>query len=88
MLSVFQHGATDALTFGEICDALTGTWNIVVGASADDLEALRNQGYFGFDEADLQRNAVAFAERLKELNLAVEPSDGLVLCAKDIGEAL
>ena len=88
MLSVLPHDATDALRFDQLCAALRDTWNIVVGGSDADLEVLRDQGYFGFDEAHLQRNAVAFAERLKELNLAVEPSDGLVLCAKDIGETL
>ena len=48
----------------------------------------KTKGYFGFDEADLGRNAAAFAERLKSLNLAIEPSDGLILCSSDIGEVL
>ena len=59
-----------------------------MGGSGTDSETLRQSGYFGFDEKDLQRNALAFAERLKGLNLAVEPSDGLVLCSRDIGEVL
>ena len=59
-----------------------------MGGGGGDYEALRQQGYFGFDEADIERNALAFAERLKSLNLAHEPSDGLVLCSRDIGEAL
>ena len=86
MLSVFPTDPVDTLDFAQACAALAATWSVRVGGSADDFEVLRNQGYFGFDEADLQRNSLAFAERLKELNLAIEPSDGLVLCAKDIGD--
>ena len=86
MLSVFPQCATDTVDFAQVCAALADTWNIRIGGLTDDLEMLRNQGYFGFDEADLQRNSVAFAARLKELNLAIEPSDGLVLCAKHISE--
>lgn len=86
MLSVFPTDPTNTLDFTQACAALATTWSVRIGGCSDDFEALRNQGYFGFDEADLQRNTVAFAERLKELNLAIEPSDGLVICAKDIGE--
>ena len=86
MLSIFPTDPTSTLDFTQTCDALAATWSVRIGGCSDDFEALRNQGYFGFDEADLQRNSVAFAERLKELNLAIEPSDGLVICAKDIGE--
>ncbi len=85
MLSVLDETAS-VVHFEEVCTRLRGTWNVVVGGSAADPETLRKQGYFGFDEADLQRNAVAFADRLKSLNLAVEPSDGLVLCAGDVGD--
>lgn len=85
MLSILDREAS-AVTFEEVCARLRDTWNIVVGGVGTDAETLRQQGYFGFDEADLQRNAVAFADRLKDLNLAVEPSDGLVLCSRDVGE--
>ena len=88
LLTVLDEDPASAVTFDDVCGRLRDTWSIVVGGSGDDYEALRKQGYFGFDEADLERNAVAFAERLKGLNLAIEPSDGLVLCARDIGEAL
>lgn len=87
LLTVLDEDPTSAMTFDDFCGRLRDTWSIVVGGGGSDYEALRQQGYFGFDEADLERNAVAFAERLKGLNLAIEPSDGLVLCAKD-GEAL
>ena len=86
MLSILDREAARAITFEDVCVRLEETWSVVVGGAAADPETLRKQGYFGFDEADLQRNAVAFADRLKSLNLAVEPSDGLVLCSRDVGE--
>ncbi|MDD9981624.1 MAG: hypothetical protein OXU81_09745 [Gammaproteobacteria bacterium] len=88
MLSILDHDAGTAITFDEVCAELFSTWRIVVGAGAADSDTLRQHGYFGFDESDLRENAAAFAERLKELNLAVEPSDGLVLCSRDVGDVL
>ena len=88
MLSILHHDAASAITFDAVCAKLLDTWGIVVGGGTDDAESLRQHGYFGFDESDLRANAMAFAERLKELNVAVEPSDGLVLCSRDIGEVL
>ena len=88
MLSILDHDAQSAITLEEVCDRLRNTWSIVIGGSGSDAEKLRQQGYFGFDETNLQRNAAAFAERLKSLNLAVEPSDGLILCSRGIGEVL
>ena len=88
MLSILDHNAQSAIRFDEVCDRLNDTWGIVVGGSGTDGETLRKQGYFGFDEAHLQRNANAFAARLESLNLAVEPSDGLILCSREIGEVL
>ncbi len=86
MLSILDQEAASPASFEKVCARLRDTWRIVVGGVGTDPETLRQQGYFGFDEADLQRNAVAFADRLKSLNLAVEPSDGLVLCSRDVGE--
>lgn len=88
MLSILPHEASSAITFDELCEKLRCTWSIVVGGHAKDYEILRRSGYFGFDEADLQRNAAAFGTRLESLNLAVAPSDGLVLCSREIGEVL
>lgn len=88
MLSILHHDVGRAIRFNELCEKFLATWRIVVGGSAADSEVLRQHGYFGFDESDLRENATAFAERLKELNLAVEPSDGLVLCSRDVGEVL
>lgn len=88
MLTILHEDPARAMTFDDVCGRLRDTWSIVVGGVVGDYEALRQQGYFGFDEADIERNAAAFAERLKGLHLAVEPSDGLVLCSRVIGEAL
>ena len=88
MLSILLHDAARAITFDEVCAKLRTTWGIVVGGGGADSEMLRQQGYFGFDESDLRANATAFSRCLKDLNLAVEPSDGLVLCSRDVAEVL
>lgn len=88
MLSILDRDAARAITLYEVCAELRATWRIVVGGGGADSEILRQHGYFGFDESELRENATAFAERLKELNLAAEPSDGLVLCSRDVGEVL
>lgn len=88
MLSISGIEAENAIPLDEVCKWLAETWNVVVGARVGDLDALREQDYFGFDEEDLQQNTAAFAQRLKSLNMAFEPSDGLVLCSRDIGEVL
>lgn len=88
LMTILHEDPARAMTFDQVCSRLRDTWDILVGGGASDYEALRTNGYFGFDEADLDLNAVAFADRLKGLNLAVEPSDGLVLCSRNVGEAL
>ena len=88
MLSASGIEAGNAIPLDDVCERLGETWSVVVGALGRDLEALREQDYFGFDEEDLRHNTAAFAHRLKSLNMAFEPSDGLVLCSTDIGEVL
>lgn len=88
MLSILDHDAAKAITFDEVCTDLRTTWGVVSGGGTGESELLRHHGYFGFDESDLRMNATGFSERLVELNLAVEPSDGLVLCSRDVGEVL
>ena len=88
MLSILDHDAAKAITFDDMCTLLRTTWGVVSGGGKGESELLRQHGYFGFDESDLRMNAGRFAERLAELNLAVEPSDGLVLCSRDVGEVL
>ena len=88
MLSILDANAGDAIDLDEACVRLRDTWRVVVGALGSDLEALRDQDYFGFDEEDLRHNTAAFSRHLKSLNMAFEPSDGLVLCSTDIGDVL
>ena len=88
MLSILDHDAAKAITFDEVCAGLRTTWAVVAGGGEGESEMLRHNGYFGFDESDLRMNAAGLAVRLAELNLAVEPSDGLVLCSRDVGEVL
>ena len=64
LLTILHEDPARAMTFDDVCGRLRDTWSIVVGGCGGDYEALRGQGYFGFDEADLERNAAAFAERL------------------------
>jgi hypothetical protein len=62
---------------------------VCFGACDNDNSILRENGYTGLDQdEDLEKNSVAFVDMLKKLNLAVEPSDGLVLCAVDPEELL
>ena len=88
MLSVLDADAANAVDLDEACERLRDTWRVVVGALGTDLEALREQSYFGFDEEDLRHNTAAFSRHLKSLNMAFEPSDGLMLCSTDIGDVL
>jgi hypothetical protein len=88
LLSVLNEDPQDAVPFDELCRRLADTWRVVIGGNGDDLSSLRAQGYFGFDEEDLRANAAAFVNRLKSLNLAAEPSDGLVLCSTEVGGIL
>ena len=88
MLSILDDDARTAITLDEACERLGKTWSVMVGALGGDLKTLRDQDYFGIDEEDLRHNTTAFSEHLKSLNMAFEPSDGLVLCSTDIGEVL
>lgn len=66
----------------EVALRLRKTWGLCVGCCSDDQETLRKHGYLGLDEdEDLEPNGEAFKALLKRMNLASEPSDGLVLCS-------
>lgn len=70
------------VTFEDVAAALRDVWGVWLGGCDNDLATLRQHGYEGLDEdADLEPNRDAFVDLLKRLNLATEPSDGLVLCA-------
>ena len=85
MLSVLPKDPNEAITFENLCDCLSNTWGVVVGGRHQDVSTLREHGYHEYDEEDLRENAAAFVALLKSLNLAIEPSDGLVLCSIDAG---
>ena len=85
MLSVLPKDPNEAMTFEEVCDYLSNTWGVVVGGRHQDASTLQEHGYHAYDEEDLRGNAAAFVTRLKSLNFAIEPSDGLVLCSIDAG---
>lgn len=70
------------VTVEEVANDLRKVWGVSFGGCDDDLAVLRDYGHTGFDEDDdLKPNREAFVDLLKRLNLAAEPSDGLVLCA-------
>jgi hypothetical protein len=77
------------VTFEEVASALRDIWGVLLGGCDNDHATLRQHGYEGLDEdVDLQPNRDAFVDLLKRLNLATEPSDGLVLCAVNPEELL
>lgn len=80
ILSVIEPGEIKKLS--DLAQTLRATWGISFGGCDDDQGHLQSRGYTGLDQdADLEPNAAAFVDLLKRLNLANEPSDGLVLCA-------
>jgi hypothetical protein len=75
-------GNDDVWQFERLAAELRATWGICVGACDDDLAVLRSEGYEGLDDDDdLSPNRDALISLLKTLNIAAEPSDGLVLCS-------
>jgi hypothetical protein len=80
VMSVIDAGEIRKLQ--DVAQGLRDTWGACFGGCDDDQNALQGHGYTGLDQdADLEPNAEAFINLLKRLNLAIEPSDGLVLCA-------
>jgi len=78
--SVIKPGEIKKLS--DLAQALRTTWGVCFGGCDDDQSILQANGYTGLDQdADLEPNTSAFIDLLKRLNLAIEPSDGLVLCA-------
>lgn len=82
VLSLIAPG--QIMTLPELARALRTTWCVCVGADAEDAKLLRAQRFGPLDsDEDLQPNAASFQALLVRLGLAVEPSDGLTLCAID-----
>ena len=74
----------EVVTLPDLAQRLKAIWGISFGGCMDDHPDLQEAGYLGLDEDDdLRSNRIAFVELLKTMNLAVEPSDGLVLCSVD-----
>ena len=67
---------------GTVAPKLREAWGLVFGGCPDDRQYLREDGYSGIDEEDLfQIDRAGFIRLAKKLNMASEPSDGLVLFA-------
>lgn len=70
--------------FPQLAERLKETWSVCFGGCVDDHAELQEAGHLGLDEDDdLRANQEALVQLLKTMDLAVEPSDGLVLCAID-----
>ncbi len=79
-LTVLSDG--EILTVIEFSRRLREIWGVVSGADPEDGDLLRDGGFWPLDaDDDLEPNGVAFRRLLVRLGLAVEPSDGLTLCA-------
>jgi hypothetical protein len=80
LLSVIPPGAVEEIS--SVAPHLRDTWGFVFGGCPDDRSYLRNDGYSGIDEEDLFGvDRAGFIRLAKKLNMASEPSDGLVLFA-------
>jgi hypothetical protein len=74
----------ELLPLPQLAERLRETWGICFGGCVDDHAELQEAGHLGLDEDDdLRANREAMVNLLKTMDLAVEPSDGLVLCAID-----
>jgi len=74
----------EVLPLPQLAERLKQTWRICFGGCVNDHAELQEAGYLGLDEDDdLRANQEALVQLLKTMALAVEPSDGLVLCARE-----
>lgn len=86
-LSLIAPG--QVLTLPEFSQSLRKHWCICAGAHPDDARLLREARFGPLDaDEDLQPNANEFRALLVRLGLAVEPSDGLTLCALNAEELI
>lgn len=80
LLSVIAPDAVEEIS--TVAPLLRETWGLVFGGCPDDRRFLRDDGYSGIDEEDLFGiDRAGFIRLAKKLNMASEPSDGLVLFA-------
>jgi len=74
----------EVLEYEQMSVRLRQIWGSCYGGSHDDIIVLNERGYSGLDlDEDLVPNSAKFSNLLIRLNLAVEPSDGLILCSND-----
>lgn len=74
----------ELLPLPQLAERLKEIWGLCFGGCVDDHAELQEAGHLGLDEDDdLRANRQAVVRLLKTMDLAVEPSDGLVLCAID-----
>lgn len=86
-LSVLDAG--EVVTVVEFARRLRSVWCVCSGADPEDAELLYDQGFTPLDmDEDLEPNGAAFGQLLVRLGLAVEPSDGLTLCALKIEDLI
>jgi hypothetical protein len=80
LLSVIPPGNVEEIS--SLAPHLREIWGLVFGGCPDDRSYLREDGYSGIDEEDLFGvDRAGFIRLAKKLNMASEPSDGLVLFA-------
>ena len=79
LMSVLE--ADEIVPLDEVAKRLEKTWGMIIGLVPEDHARLHAAGYAPLDhDYDLQANRQGFKNLAIDLGLAVEPSDGLVLC--------
>ena len=82
VLSLLRQG--EVKTLPALASDMRKVWHVCTGADPQDGVVLREGRFGSLDtDADLVPNADGFKNLLIKLGLAVEPSDGLTLCAID-----
>ncbi|WP_436032529.1 hypothetical protein [Caulobacter sp. LjRoot300] len=82
VLALSLLGKDEVMTVVDFARRLREVWCLSSGAAPEDVNLLHAQGFAPLDsDEDLEPNGAAFRDLLIRLGLAVEPSDGLTLCA-------
>lgn len=82
MLALSLIDQDEVMTVVQFAARLRQVWRMCSGADPEDMDLLQDRGLAPLDaDEDLAPNGAAFRDLLVRLGLAVEPSDGLTLCA-------
>ena len=82
VLALSLLGPSEVVSSTEFARRMRDVWCVCAGVDPDDAARLHADGFTPLDlDEDLEPNGAAFRELLVRLGLAVEPSDGLTLCA-------